>query len=131
MSFDLYLWKAPIPADAHQAAALLERYFIDGKNVFEKAADLKALYRELRGSVPKLDAVGDLSDSLITLNLLWGTGDAVLDSVARLAAKYGMVLYDPQADVVHPPSAGKDVPQLPPGEANPIWWRRFFGGSGG
>ena len=129
MSFDLYLWKAPVPTDEREANALLERYFGGDSAAFEPSEDLRSFYRDLRGVVAQLDALGDPTDRLVTLNLLWGTSDEVLAGIAQLAAKYQLVLFDPQANQVHPPSEDGAPPELPPGEANPSWWRRFIGGS--
>ncbi len=128
MSFDLYLWKAPIPPDEQEANALLDRYFEGDRDAFEPSDDLKRFYRELEKVVEHLDALGDPTDRLITLNLLWGTGDEVLAGISQLAAKHHLVLYDPQANRLHPPDPAGTPAQLSPGEANPAWWRRMFGG---
>jgi hypothetical protein len=131
MSFDMYLWKAPVPNDEREANELLDRHFGGDRSAFQPSPDLKAFYGELAGVVDDLAALGDRTDRLVTLNLLWGTGDDVLADIARLAARHGLVLYDPQADRVHPPDPSGAPAQLPPGEANPAWWRRLFGGGGG
>lgn len=126
MSFDLYLWKAPVPATVQEANAILDRFYSDDREAFEPSPDLKEFYRELRSVVADLDALGDRTDRLITLNLLWGTGDDVLAGITKLAAKYQLVLYDPQANRLHPPEAGGKAAQLQPGAANPSWWQRLF-----
>lgn len=128
MSFDLYLWKAPLPTDENEANALLDRYFEGDRSAFEPSDDLTSFYRDLGSVVDDLDALGDPTDRLITLNLLWGTADDVLAGIAQLAAKHQLVLYDPQANQLHPPDPIGTPAQLPPGEANPAWWRRMFGG---
>ena len=97
MSFDLYLWKAPMPATGQEANDLLDRFFSGDREAFEPSPDLKEFYRDLRSIVAELDALGDRTDRLITLNLLWGTGDDVLAGITELAAKHQLVLYDPQA----------------------------------
>ena len=128
MSFDLYLWKAPVPANEEEANALLDQYIDGDRSAFEPSDDLKRFYRDLSSVVDDLDALGDPTDRLVTLNLLWGTGDDVLAGIAQLAAKHQLVLYDPQASRLHPPAAGGAAAQLQPDAANPAWWRRMFGG---
>ena len=130
MSFDLCVWKGPVPADEGQANALLDSYFGGDRSVFQPSDDLKNFYRDLSNAVDHLDALGDRTDRIVTLNLLWGTGDDVLAGIAELAAKHQLVLYDPQANQLHPPDPGGVPAQLPAGEANPAWWRRIFGGGG-
>jgi len=121
--------EAPVVATSDQAGALLDRHLAGDRTAFQPSDELTQFYRDLRSVVPELDALGDPTDRLITLNLLWGTDDAILSGITRLVVEHGLVLYDPQTDQVHPPDASGTPFSLPANVANPAWWRRIFGSS--
>jgi hypothetical protein len=134
MSFDLGIWHSTRALDATAAsdvyAALAEGAepppdagVVDSRAV---AAFLSALNTEY----PDIDALDDeaiddspwssgfeASDRHVLLSLRWGAPDAVVDTVVRLAAKHGLVLFDPQGGEVHLP------PSLSPARKPWQFWR--------
>ena len=109
MSYDLLVWRSPVPADVRQAKKLVERY---DPTAFEASPALgefvAALLRELPAiaddptrSVWSVTPVP--TDRLLELNLSWNTPDPALLRIFELADEHGLVVYDPAGPKLYPP----------------------------
>ena len=132
---NLILWKGPIVREPEEAEALLKPFYDrDDDSAFEPSEDIRRCADELRRRFPD-DPSPDppdegspwaelpfhQSDRLLFLTLRWSAGDDVLDSIAELADKHLLVLYDPQGpDILLPEYLVE--PEPPPGPAD---WVRF------
>ena len=124
MTFDLYAWKSPRDLDADAAEALIASWEANGgdpgRAPFELSADVGWFYRELMQDVPGLEVSSDAVSSpsttpiwlatapesparVVALRLSPTRPDDVVESIFGLAAKYDLVLYDPQSRGVHVP----------------------------
>jgi hypothetical protein len=112
----LYVWKEPRPADAAEAAALVDLW-LDGdatdrrRGPFESSTDVTWFHREITGDAPpiwnpdKPARNPDLADRVAVVPLDLEALRDQLDDVYGLAAKYDLVVYDPQRESVHAPLA--------------------------
>jgi hypothetical protein len=124
VTFDLYAWKSPRDLDADGAEALLKRWQEAGgdpsESPFEPDTDVGWFHRELMKDAPRLeissDAVPNPSTApvwlsgtpepparVVAIRLSHDTSGDVLDSIAGLATKYDLVLYDARSRRVHLP----------------------------
>ena len=115
----LYVWKEPRPADAGEAASLVEQWLAgDASDIhrgpFEASDDVSWFHREITGDAPpiwnpdKPARDHDLPDRVVVVPLEAEALDALpdqLEDVYGLAAKYDLVVYDPQGKSVHVPLA--------------------------
>ena len=118
----LILWKAPLVADADEAAELLEPYYNRGDDsAFESSADIATVSKELLRRFPDLEN-GPWADELppeevdrvLLLTIRWGADNAVTDAIVELAREHELVLYDPQGPDVHLPSDPVESAPIPP-----------------
>jgi hypothetical protein len=121
MSFDLFVWKAPVPASAAEGNALLARFYEQGESeLFARSEDLLQFREELLSEYPALEDLPDdridepgfspwaatpsESDQLVEIAITWqSAGDAVALRIVELAKKHRLVLFDPQGPDVHSP----------------------------
>ena len=124
MSFDLYAWKSPRGVDADGADALVQAWLAaggdPGQSPFEPSTDVGWFHRELVKNAPDLDVSSDAvpnpssapiwlagSDEpparVVAIRLSRATAPDDLDAIFGLAAKYDLVLYDPQRPRLHLP----------------------------
>ena len=121
MSFDLFVWKAPVPRSAIEADALLGMFYED-EDIAAFSADpalprfraaLLAAYPALEDLPDELLSDGGIhspwamtptdSDRVIEISCSWGAPEEALRRIVALAREHGLVLYDPQGPDVHPP----------------------------
>ena len=127
MPFELYIWKSPRPADADEADALLQAWSdaggghpragfaepseVDpGKAPFDVSDDVVWFSREMSGDAPPVwspdrPATRPHPTRLVSVPLAGEDAQETAGDVYGLAAKYDLVVYDPQQRRVHPPLA--------------------------
>jgi len=143
MSPELYVWKAPIPADAEEAAALVRAWQEAGgtaaaaatTELFESSDDVEWFSRELTGDAPPIwnpdrPATREHPTRVITVPLEQASLRETLAEVYGLAAKYDLVVFDPIRGVVNQPLAEMAA------YASATFWprgaiRAFVAGAGG
>ena len=120
MSFDLVIWEAPVPRSIDEVEALLDGYYErEAEDAFAPSRALVAFRRELLERYPALEDLPEesfdapgvspwsvtpvASDRVIELNVVWGTPDEVITTIAALVQRHGLILYDPQGPQVHLP----------------------------
>ena len=120
VSYDLIVWKSPPTTDLDEFHARLERFFeADDVDAFDPSQDVTAFYDELLSIHPPLESYAEeeidivrspwsvtpgRSDRLVDLNMTWSS-DWMATLVPDLAAKHGLMLYDPQGPDIFPPGA--------------------------
>ena len=114
MSFDLAVVAAESGVDGSAARALIERCSVRRPHV-EGALDARivAFYQNLRAIYPDHAAHDDdtpwacapLDAGIdpVFMNIRHSADTAVVETIQRLAAEHGLVLYDPQRDAVYLP----------------------------
>jgi hypothetical protein len=142
MSPELYVWKAPIPADGDEAEALLREWqdaaaaqATTAVGPFESSDDVEWFSRELTGDAPPIwnpdrPATREHPTRVIAVPLEQATLRETLSEVFGLAAKYDLVVYDPVRGVVNQPQAELAA------YASATFWprgaiRAFVAGAGG
>jgi hypothetical protein len=124
VTYTLYVWKRPRVTDPDEAAALLERWDESGDDAadrpFEATTDVHWFLVELRNDLPELDATSDQEhahpikklwwlddpgpvDRVVTMQLAPETPQDAIATIASLAMKYDLVLFDPQRRSAHLP----------------------------
>lgn len=112
----LYVWKSPRPADAAEAAALVEQWLAGDRTDIHRGPmdwhdDVVWFHREITGDVPPVwnpDKPGrdpDPPDRVIEVELHPSTLREQLQDVYGLAMKYDLIVYDPQRGTVQAPLA--------------------------
>ena len=117
MSFDLAIWVGEQPSDDNEALATFRRLMAQAERDFDagvtRATDptLRKCVREITGrysdgilgrlpgsiwTSPPITPQG----SIVYMNLRWGLSPAVIEFIARTAAKHELVCFDPQASRV-------------------------------
>jgi hypothetical protein len=121
VSKTLILWKAPVVADADEAARLLKPYYEHGDDgAFEASADVARVADELLRRFPDgddgpwADSPPEATDRVLLLDIRWGADDAVIDAIVALAREHGLIVYDPQGPDVHLPSDPIEPGPVPP-----------------
>lgn len=104
MTGTIYVWKLPRPADAEEAEALLR------DDAFEPSDEVRWFSREMTGDAPPVwspdrPATREHPDRVVAVPLEAATLRETLSEVYGLAAKYDLVVYDPQRRTVHAPQA--------------------------
>jgi hypothetical protein len=115
MAIDLYVWSAPRDLDADHAEALVAGWEADGgdpaRSPFDPSTDVGWFHRELRQDAPDLGVSSDAVPSTSTMPIWLSSADEPparivairlspdtprddLDTIASLAAKYDLVLFD-------------------------------------
>ena len=113
MSYDLFVFKGPIPRTGAEFTALLERFEAGDEAAFEASPRLAAFYQELLRKYPgppdlpddKVDdsawaMTPDESERLIALNFAWPEAERAAKEVPKLTRKHGLVLMDPQSGLI-------------------------------
>lgn len=116
MSFDLYAWGSPQPATAEQAERICRE--LAAGNTISVSADarVQGFAQELLGRFPPLESLADeeleaspwsmtpeISASHVIMTISWSRAQEAAEFVLALAARQGLVCFDPQASVVHNP----------------------------
>jgi hypothetical protein len=120
MSFDLYVWKAPVPRSAEEADDMLRRFYERDPDFFVRDPALRQFRDDLLRAYPALEEqdlavleadpnptwamTPPASDRCVELNFTWHAPDVALTDAVELAQKYGLVMYDPQGPDVHSPA---------------------------
>jgi hypothetical protein len=134
MSFDLGVWHSQRALDAATAEkayiAICEGEAPPAEAAITASPSIANFLAELSERFPDLDslpedAVGDSpwssgfehSDSCAIFNVQWPRAGELLETMRSLAAKHGLVLYDPQESEVHNP------PHLAPRRPWQFWRR--------
>ena len=110
----LYVWKSPRPADADEAAALVDEWRAGDPADIHRGPmdwhdDVVWFHREITGDAPPVwnpDKPGrdpDPPDRVIAVELQPGTLREQLEDVYGLAMKYDLIVYDPQRGTVQAP----------------------------
>jgi hypothetical protein len=127
MTFEVYVWKSPRPADADEAEALLRAWSDAGggkpvageadtseidpsRSPFEPSDDVRWFSRELSGDFPPVwspdrPAKREHPDRLVVMPFEQEAASELLGEVYGIAAKYDLIVYDPQRRSVHQPLA--------------------------
>ena len=124
MTFDLYAWKSPRDVDEAGAEALLDAWHAAGADPmwgpFELTTDMGWFYRELSDEFPDLEVLTDAVSSgrktpvwmsgtdepparIVAVRLTPERANDELASIAGLATKYDLVLYDARNRRLHRP----------------------------
>jgi hypothetical protein len=118
MSYDLMVWKSPQTADLDEFYGRLERFYEnDDETAFDASDDVLRFYDDLMAAYPSLESYTDdeidsveswsmtpeRSDRFITMNMTWSGSEKMGQHIARLAAKHGLMLHDPQGPHIFPP----------------------------
>lgn len=128
MSFDLLVWKAPVPRWASEVYDLLESFYEERDlAVFAPDPALPRFRAALLAKYPALEDLPDEvlndggvhspwamtpteSDRLIEIFCVWGAPDAALERIVELAREHDLVLFDPQGPDVHSPAGIRRSP---------------------
>jgi hypothetical protein len=130
MSCDYSVWHTGSRLSAAEASDLHARLCQGDISGVAPHPGIDAFYRELTARHPEIDDVPDdqvdntdlcpwsvafdRSAGHIVMCCVWPKADYVGELVSRLAAKHGLVFYDPQSEkVVHPGEARASRP----------WWK--------
>jgi hypothetical protein len=134
MSFDLGVWYPDRPLSSAEAGQRYARLCEgDTTGLLEHAA-VQAFYDELVAEHPEIDDIPeeriddheycpwsiamDRSPSHVIMCCVWSRAEYVREYVGNLAAKHGLVLYDPQEDAaVFPSPKGQSSASGKP------WWK--------
>jgi hypothetical protein len=113
VSYDLFVFKGPIPRSEVEFTGLLERFQAGDDTTFEASPRLAAFYQELLRKYPSPEDLPDdkaddsvwamspdESERLIALNFAWPEAERVAKEVPKLARKHGLVVMDPQSGVI-------------------------------
>jgi hypothetical protein len=115
MSFELGVWREDGPVTAEGAGDKYERVAEQNPPDGEPDPQVAAFHQEITSRFPDLDDLPDEDDSSPWMDYLDLSADGLFMKIAfsrvgemapyviELAAKYGLVCYDPQEDVVHNP----------------------------
>jgi hypothetical protein len=124
MTFDLYAWTDPRDLDADEAAARIAAWEEAGADPavapFEPSTNVTWFYRELLRDSPGIDVVSDAAPlanrrpivlqtdepppaHVVGIRLRPGMAREDLDTIFGLAAKYDLVLFEPQGNRLHLP----------------------------
>lgn len=115
-NLELYVWKEPRPADAAGAAALVDQWLAGDssdlhRGPFAPSDDVSWFHREITGDAPpiwnpdKPARDRDLPDRVAVVRLDLESLPELLEDVYGLAAKYDLIVFDPQRQAVHAPLA--------------------------
>lgn len=116
MSYDLFVFKGPIPRSEAEFTERLGRFGDGDETAFEPSPQVAAFYEELLRKYPALEdlpedkvdgsvwaVTPDESDRLIALNFGWPDAERVAKEVPKLVRKHGLTLMDPQSGVIFRP----------------------------
>ena len=113
MSYDLYVWKAPIPPDEGAFLVLRERFQAGDASAFEPSQDLVKFRADLLKRYPALEDLDDdkvddspwsmtpeESDRLIELTISWDDAEKMVKEVAKLAKSHRLAMTDSASGVI-------------------------------
>lgn len=116
MSYDLFVFKGPIPRSELEFTELLDRFQAGDEAAFESSPKLTAFYEDLLRKYPALEDLPDdkvddsawamtpdESERLIALNFAWPEAERAAKEVPKLTRKHGLVLMDPQSGQIDRP----------------------------
>ena len=111
MSFDLYVWGSPRPATAQQAERICHELAAGNSRSVSVDARVRGFAQEMLGRFPALESLADeemeispwsmtpeVSASHVIMTISWSRAPEVAEFVLGLAARQGLVCFDPQAD---------------------------------
>jgi hypothetical protein len=117
MSFDLFVWKGPIPQTGDEAADMVEAHYDRDQSVFLPSDDLAKFHRAVLARWPSVDGLSDggrlsavmlpwsfpdrVPDQIMEINLPFEVKPDVLADLLALAREHGLVVYDPQGPTVY------------------------------
>ncbi|MBO3743112.1 hypothetical protein [Actinoplanes flavus] len=145
MSFDLYVWHEPKPITPAVADAKLERWADDEPGVFTAHPAVLRFYDELLDRFPALEsdedgvwsATPDRDDMIVAASCVWSRADEVGTAILELAARHGLVCYEPGYAIVNPNAPGyapqftltsDAYPVMPDPDENRLKWiMRYVG----
>jgi hypothetical protein len=117
MSFDLAVWYSSTPQTNDRALWIYQALCDGDCSVVEPQASVAAFLRELSAQYPDIDTVPedeidispwtccfDVSDGHVIMPISWGRVEEVAPIVVELAAKHGLVCYNPQGRQVFLPA---------------------------
>jgi len=113
VSYDLFVFKGPIPRSEGEFTERLGRFGEGDATAFEASPRVTAFYEDLLRQYPALEdlpddeidgsvwaVTPDEDDRLIALNFGWPSAERVARDVPKLAKKHGLALMDPQSGVI-------------------------------
>jgi hypothetical protein len=113
VSYDLFVFKGPIPRSEVEFTGLLERFEAGDEAAFEASPQVVAFYEDLLRKFPALEDLPDdkvddsvwamtpdESERLIALNFSWPDAEKVAKEVPKLARRHGLAVMDPQSGVI-------------------------------
>ncbi|MCW2915403.1 MAG: hypothetical protein JWN52_3471 [Actinomycetia bacterium] len=116
MSFDLYVWGSPQTATAEQAERICHELAAENTSSVSADARVQGFAQELLRRFPALESLTDaeleaspwsmtpeISASHVIMTISWSRAQELAEFVLALAARRGLVCFDPQASVVHNP----------------------------
>ncbi len=116
MSFDLGVWHSPRALTRKEADRIYRALCEDGlPEDLTPSPAVAAFARDLEKKSPE-EAMEDwpptpLYDTYLILHLAWSSAEKLAPVILRLAAKHGLICYDPQEEKVHhPPKLRSSVP---------------------
>jgi len=123
MSYDLGVWYPDRPLSNGEAGERYARLCEGDTGGLQEHLEITAFYDELVAKHPELDDVPeeriddheycpwsiamDRSPGHVIMCCVWSRAEYVREYVGNLAARHGLVLYDPQASVVVFPEGAK------------------------
>ncbi|MBB2945497.1 hypothetical protein FB565_005230 [Actinoplanes lutulentus] len=99
MSFELFVWHEPAPISADAAEAKVR------EGIFRSHPAVPKLRDELLRHFPPQGvwaATPEESDSLLALSCVWSRAGEFGDAVRTLAARHGLVCYEPGTRLLDP-----------------------------
>ena len=107
MTFDGGIWYSEISISSGEAShiyAALCRGEIPSRGVIPSPA-VNAFYEELTGEWPEIESICKLnhSDAYVVLSCEWSKAKEVHLLLRYLAAKHGLIFFDPQSEEVYLP----------------------------
>jgi hypothetical protein len=116
MSFDLGVWREDGPVTAESAGDKYEQFAEQEPPDGEPDPQVAAFYQEITGRFPELHDLADedvdsspwmddldLSPDGLFMRIAFSRTEEMAPYVIELAAKHGLVCYDPQEEAVHNP----------------------------
>jgi hypothetical protein len=135
MSFDLGVWYPDRPLSNEEAGKRYARLCDDDTSEVVEHPAVQAFYDELVAKHPEIDDIPedriddsdycpwsvamDRSPGHVIMCCVWSKADYVGALVADLAAKHGLVLYDPQSNAAVFPAGSKSATPA----ARKPWWK--------
>ena len=110
MSYDLAFWEGARPTTDDEALRLFEELFDELEDLDEDippTPTIEALVDELEARWPidhpdapwaSFPLAGEAQGSALYVNLVLSVSDAVVAEVSRIAARHGVVCFDPQLE---------------------------------